>query len=260
MLREVIDGLAVCRVERSVPARIVFVHGVMDRGATFLAVARRLEHASWITYDRRGYGRSVATTVPSFDDHVDDLVGLLGAEARRGPVVVVGHSLGGTIALRAACTSPESVTAVVVHEPPAPWLDWWPIADAEGRRIEDEVPEVAVVRMMDRIAGPGVWERLPERTRHQRISEGPVMVSELVGARAPDNGDLHDLVAPVVVTRSASSGGHRARAQRWFLDVLHDGRGHVFDDGGHNIQSTHPRSVVDLLTPIIGRVSDTDPT
>ena len=251
MRREVIDGLSVGLFEGVGVARIIFVHGVLDRGATFLNVARRVDGASWLIYDRRGYGRSARGTVPSYADHVTDLAALIHAESKLGPSILVGHSLGGTLSLSAASMVPEAVSAVVVHEPPAPWLDWWPIADESGRRIEDEAPDDAVIRMMSRIAGPDIWERLPEKMKQQRLSEGPVVVAELVGARDPRNGDLSRLSMPVVVTRSASSLGHRERAQSWFLETLPDGRGHVFEEGGHNIQATHPNLMAELLGTVV---------
>lgn len=260
MNREVIDGLAVGRSEGSDETRIIYVHGILDRGATFLNVARRIEGPSWLIYDRRGYGRSVTDIVPTFDDHVSDLVGLILSESELGPTVLVGHSLGGTIALSAASSTPEAVAAIIVHEPPAPWLEWWPVRDDRGRRIEDEESADAVARMMTRIAGPDVWDRLPEAVRSQRLAEGPIVVSELVGARHECNGDLSRLSMPVVVTRSASSTGHRERAQAWFLDALPDGRGHVFDDGGHNIQATHPRDVAAIVASVSEWVKDSSPS
>ncbi len=260
MNREVIDGLSVGRSEGPDETRIIYVHGILDRGATFLNVARRIEGPSWLIYDRRGYGRSVTDIVPTFADHVSDLVGLIRSESEFGPTVLVGHSLGGTIALSAACSTPDAVAAIIVHEPPAPWLEWWPIRDDRGRRIEDEEPADAVARMMTRIAGPDVWDRLPEAVRSQRLAEGPIVVSELVGARQERNGDLSRLSMPVVVTRSASSTGHRERAQAWFLDALPDGRGHVFDEGGHNIQATNPRDVAAIVASVAEWVKDSSPS
>ncbi len=73
-----------------------------------------------------------------FEDHVVDLVSLIEDESHAAPVVVVGHSLGGTIALAAASRAADRVSGLVVHEAPLPWLDWWPLRERNGRRIEDE--------------------------------------------------------------------------------------------------------------------------
>lgn len=255
MKREVRNGLHVGRLDRPLAPQVIFVHGVMDRGATFLSVARLLTSASWVIYDRRGYGRSSVDAVPTFQDHVADLVRIIERESRDGPVVVVGHSLGATIALAAASRTSASVSCVVVHEAPLPWLDWWPIRDAEGRRIEDETPHDAVTRVMERTAGADVWHSLPESIRSRRLSEGPVMVAELVGARDGCPFEAVNLDMFVVVSRGSHSHGHREQAQQWLVDNLPFARSHVIAGAAHNVQSTNPSAFAELITSVIEGVN-----
>ena len=255
MKREVSNGLHIGRLDRPNAPRVLFVHGVMDRGATFLTVTRRLTSSSWLIYDRRGYGRSSVETVPVFEDHVADLVALIERESHGEQVAVVGHSLGGTIALAAVSRVAPSVSGVVVHEAPLPWLEWWPLRDQEGRRIEDESPYDAVVRVMERTAGGDVWEALPEAVRGKRLSEGPVMVSELVGARNGCPFESEKLDMPIVVSRGSLSLGHREQAQEWLVDNLPCARPHVFDGAAHNVQSTNPREFSELLVSVIEGVN-----
>jgi pimeloyl-ACP methyl ester carboxylesterase len=255
MKREVSNGLHIGRLDRPFAPRVIFVHGVMDRGATFLPVTRRLTRASWVIYDRRGYGRSSIEAVPTFQDHVADLVTLIERESQDEPVVVVGHSLGGTIALAAVSRVASCVSVVVVHEAPLPWLEWWPLRDRDGRRIEDESTHDAVVRVMERTAGRKVWEALPEAVQGQRLSEGPVMISELVGARESCPFERKDLDMPVVVSRGSHSRGHREQAQEWLVDNLPCAQSHVIDGAAHNVQSTHPREFSELLTSLVEGVN-----
>ena len=122
---EVVDGLAVYHHRpHPTPAgaapRVVMLHGSMDRGASFLKVTRRLPELEVLRYDRRGYGRSVGAGIcASMDEQVDDLLSVIGAE----PAVVVGHSLGGVIALVAAVRRPDLVPLVAAPRrghPPCP--------------------------------------------------------------------------------------------------------------------------------------------
>ena len=255
MRREVSNGLHVGRLDRPDAPQIIFVHGVMDRGATFLNVSRRLTSASWLIYDRRGYGRSSGEAVPAFEDHVADLVALIERESQDEPGVVVGHSLGATIALSASSRVAPFVSNVVVHEAPLPWLEWWPLSDRDGRRIEDESPHDAVARVMERTAGRAVWESLPESVRRQRLSEGPVMVSELVSARQGSPFEADRLQMPVVVSRGSLSVGYREQAQQWLVDNLPNARSYVIDGAAHNVQSTHPREFAELVMSVIEGVS-----
>ena len=68
-----------------------------------------------IVYDRWGYGKSEARPaleVPSFRDDLADLESLLAA-CNLEPVILIGHSDGGSIALYYAIHHPEQVRAVV---------------------------------------------------------------------------------------------------------------------------------------------------
>ena len=233
---------------------IVFVHGVMDRGATFLGVARGLPRMSWIIYDRRGYGRSVSTLAPSFFDHVNDLVEIIDREALARPIFIVGQSLGGTIALAAASRRPDSVAAVLVHEPPLPWLDWWPTRDEDGRRIEDDDLETAVVRVMQRLIGPDGWDALPPAAQARRLTEGPALVAELVSVRDGCPFEPNTMTMPCIISRGSLSAGHRERAQQWLTSVLPGASSIVLPGVGHNVQKSHPdqlrRCIEDMVNGV----------
>jgi pimeloyl-ACP methyl ester carboxylesterase len=100
---------------------VVFVHGLLiDNHASFyMSIAPALaKHASVILYDLRGHGNSEQP--PSgygTDDMAADLAALLDAlELRDRRVIVVGHSFGGTIALRFAARFPERVCGLALLE------------------------------------------------------------------------------------------------------------------------------------------------
>jgi pimeloyl-ACP methyl ester carboxylesterase len=102
---------------------------VGDPGPVYLfenALLATPEHWEWIagaigrtaevvTYHRVGYGPSVAAAGPrSLDELVEHAARLADAVAEGRPVVVVGHSLGGYLALRLAARRPDQVRAVVL--------------------------------------------------------------------------------------------------------------------------------------------------
>src|SRR3954471_16185578 len=91
---------------------VVLVHGSMDRSAAFARARRHLRDLHVVVYDRRGYGRSVGLGAPSVDGHAEDLLAILDGR----PGVVVGHSIGGLIALVAAQRVPELMQAVGAFE------------------------------------------------------------------------------------------------------------------------------------------------
>ena len=174
----------------------------MDRGTAFLRVTRLLPAVRWWVYDRRGYGRSVDSHPVDVDTHVDDLIALLDAistETGR-PALVVGHSLGGTVALAAAHRRPDRVAAVVAYESPLSWLEWWP---RPGPLLDADDPATAAEEFMRRVAGADVWEGLPETTRERRRQEGPALVAELasVGRAAPY--EAAEIAVPVTIAHGS---------------------------------------------------------
>ncbi|MFN7150490.1 MAG: alpha/beta fold hydrolase, partial [Microthrixaceae bacterium] len=76
---------------------VVLVHGAMDRAASFGRTMRRLGDHDLVAYDRRGYGESMTGTAGSIAEHAADLSAIVDW-LDTSEVVVVGHSLGGTIA------------------------------------------------------------------------------------------------------------------------------------------------------------------
>lgn len=75
-----------------------------------------------ITYQRAGSGRSSA--LPNTAESVEELVGhavaLVDAVGQDRPVVLIGHSLGGYLALRVAERSQAEITALVLIDPTHP--------------------------------------------------------------------------------------------------------------------------------------------
>ena len=129
-------------------ATVIFVHGSLDRGDSFRLAMRRLPEFATLTYDRRGYQGSRDGGVVGLGGHVEDLIAI--ADTVRadggggGPVVAVGHSLGGDVVIGAALASPGAFDAIGAFEPPMPWLGFrrqagtgnpWPgLADDRGMK------------------------------------------------------------------------------------------------------------------------------
>ncbi|TJZ84584.1 alpha/beta fold hydrolase [Paracoccus hibiscisoli] len=66
----------------------------------------------YLRYDKQGHGLSDLGRADRLQDHVDDVVALI-EQVARGPVVMVGLSIGGLIAQRLASTRPDLVRALV---------------------------------------------------------------------------------------------------------------------------------------------------
>ncbi len=144
------------------PARVLAIHGLTGHGARWHTLASRyLPEFGFLAPDLIGHGRSSWAAPWSIDANVTALAGLVEGEAR-GPVVVVGHSFGGAIALHLAAACPDLVSALVLLDP-AVGLD--------GERLR-EVAEAT-------LASPDYTDRAEARTEKATGSWSDVAPVEL---------------------------------------------------------------------------------
>ncbi|EYD72754.1 alpha/beta fold hydrolase [Limimaricola hongkongensis] len=109
-------------------APIVFVHGFGCDGTMWRQVAPAFEDSrKVVTYDLTGMGQSdLSAYAPhryaDLDAHAEDLWEIL-AELDLSGAVLVGHSVGASIALLAAARAPERVSRLVMVSPSPSFLD-----------------------------------------------------------------------------------------------------------------------------------------
>lgn len=224
----------------------------MDRSTSFGRTVRLLDDLPVLRYDRRGYGGSTDLGMADLDVHVADLIDIIADR----PAVVVGHSLGGVIALVAAQRCPEVIRSVAAWEAPMPWAGWWPPSTAGGAAM-DGAPQAenpvghrgdrrelsagdAAERFMRRMIGDERWARLPSRTRDARRSEGHALLADLRSLRTTQPPyDAAALVQPVVAGHGTASVPHHQRAARELARSAPFGRLVVVDEAAHGSHLTH---------------------
>ncbi len=191
---------------------LVLVHGSLDRSAGLLKLSRRLADRYRVTrYDRRGYGRSHPSDGPfGIGDQVADLVDVIrAAEHSTRPLVIVGHSYGGNVALALAARHPDLVDGVVTYETPLSWRSWWSGSSTDADAIAWRAgPEDAAELFMRRLIGDERWERLPMSTRTARRTEGIAMVDELLDLREQAPWEPEQITVPVLAMHGAEGRDH----------------------------------------------------
>lgn len=109
--------------------RVVFLHGLFGRGKNFTRIASALQpEAQSLLVDLPNHGKSDWTDGFSYAEMAD----IVAAELRTGfaseePVDVVGHSMGGKVAMVLAIRHPDLVRKLVI-------LDISPTAATSGRQ------------------------------------------------------------------------------------------------------------------------------
>lgn len=106
---------------------VVMIHGIASSSVTFHHLVPLLEaDHRCITLDILGFGASVAPEGATYtlEEHAEALAATLTHLRLRGPVTLVGHSLGALIAARYAATRPRGLERLVlvgspIYLPPA---------------------------------------------------------------------------------------------------------------------------------------------
>lgn len=95
-------------------ATVVAVHGITANHRTFALLAEALPRHRLLAPDLRGRGASCTLPGPwGIDRHAEDVAGLITASTS-GPVVLVGHSMGGFVAASLARRFPDLVSGLVL--------------------------------------------------------------------------------------------------------------------------------------------------
>lgn len=121
-------SFCLCETTPARPSRppVLILHGWLDQAASWRRVAAHLAAAGHpvIAPDHRGHGRSAHAPPGSyyhFPDYIADVDALLRA-LDLPPVILVGHSMGGTISTTVAALRPERIARLILIDglgPPA---------------------------------------------------------------------------------------------------------------------------------------------
>lgn len=97
-------------------APLVMMHGLFGSLENLGAIVRLLEpHFTLYRLDLRNHGRSPHADSMSFDDMAGDLIEFMAAQGL-DKAHVFGHSLGGKVAMAAACKEPQRFDKLVVAD------------------------------------------------------------------------------------------------------------------------------------------------
>ncbi len=131
---------------------LVISHGMGEHSGRYGNLLQWLEGKGISVYalDHRGHGRSAGRKghVNSFMEYVEDLkifISIARSETEEIPVFLLGHSMGGAIALKYALTYPESLDGLILSAPaliPAMDVPAW--KSALGRFFSKYLPELTM--------------------------------------------------------------------------------------------------------------------
>jgi len=250
------EGLTTC----------LLLHGIGDSGAVWDGVVLPLQgRHRVISVDLRGHGESSWDpdghyTVQDYFDDVLRAVELL----RLGNLIIIGHSLGGEIALRIAAARPERIARLIL-------VDFGPGRDRVAREaIETAVKngirnyhsiEDYACRLMERqpLTSPETARYLAHVSLRACLdgkfvpTTDPRIVSTDLERTADSEiwGMLKAVRCPTLVIRGNGSALLRDRVARKMVDGLRNGQYHVVAAAGHSVMTDNPEGCAAALSSFL---------
>lgn len=224
---------------------ILLIHPAGSTASTWGAAADDLARVGRVVaYDRRGYRRSGGDPVRSIRAHTDDAAALLGA-LRAPPAVVVGTSIGATIAIDLALRRPDLVRAVVAHEspwrvtrqPPTPSqvaalarMEW---LSSRGRH--SDAAAVFLRFAYTYRDGGSAWDAFPEEWRQTVSENAQAALTDIRIAISgyPSRKELAEITTPVVCSHGARSARTMVRVTRALARAIPSANVRDIEGAGH---------------------------
>jgi pimeloyl-ACP methyl ester carboxylesterase len=241
---------------------VVVLHGLLGSARNWTGIAKQLADTRRVfALDLRNHGRSPWAETMSFDEMAGDLAAFV-ARHDLGPTAVIGHSLGGKVAMRLALTRADLVERLIVVDvaPVAYAHTFGPFVEAMQRVDLAAVHQRAdAERQLERAIGdPAIRNFLLQnliRTDARyawRVNLDALAANmpEMLGFPPPPEGALYHGPALFVA-------GGRSRyiepAHKPLIERLFPHAGHaVIEGAGHWVQAERPAEFLEVLRPFLG--------
>jgi esterase len=248
---------------------ILFLHGGALQARTWDAVGMLLRDSyRCIAVDLRGHGESSWSSGRDYQlsAHAADISAFI-VEKRLEPVILVGHSLGGLIAMTVAASSQPAIAALVL-------VDIAPARSRDGTgRVRDfissrqtfqsaeelleHVLRFAPQRRKELLAGSLLYnvQVLPDGTLGWKYDP-----SQFSGEPDPgrDEEQLWNCIVktsgPILLVRGGRSGVVTADTADRLVKLARDGRSCLIEGAGHTVQGDDPRALARAIRTFLASV------
>jgi esterase len=241
---------------------VLLLHGMNQSAHSWDLVSLSLAgRYHMFALDQRGHGDSEWSRDLDYSEQsrAADALAFL-ADRELTSAVVVGHSMGGRVALRMALERPEAVRGVVVvdagprlndkgvqvirnfvqrnteFDDPGQFIDR--VASNDQFRSREHISRTFKYNLILRVDGKYV-----SKVDHRQV-EGTT------GPRAAID-EIRTIKRPVLVIRGSASEVFDARAAAEFVAALPDGRLETVPDASHNVQSSNTVGFLAALRPFL---------
>ena len=263
-----VAGIRVQYTESGAGPQVVLLHAGGSSGAQWRKAGAHLEDSfRLVVPDLIGFGETDSWPVPATLTHDGQarLVLAVLDRAGDGPVHVVGHSYGGSTAVRLLLAAPSRVARLVLIEPnlagllkeageAALYEEYRDLAETFIADAEAGQSERAWHRFFDYRNGAGSWESLPDRLRGRMLDQTMQTVaayySNLNNPTTLD--DIRSISQPTLVLCGTATTAPDRRITEILRDTLPDCAYETISGAGHMSPLTHPDEVAAAIRRHLG--------
>ncbi len=255
---------------------LVILHGLFGAGRNWSLIARRLAADGWrvVLPDLRNHGESPWAASMRYSEQAGDLAALLDVVAPDAPAIVIGHSMGGKVAMRLALEHPARLAALcVVDVAPVDYggargLEAYAQAmldlPLEGltrraeadQRLAEAVPEAGIrAFLLQNLMLPGPAQAARGVRPRWRLNLPVIAASlpDLAGWPAPPDGAVH--AGPTLVLAGAESGYVTPAREGAIANLFPAAQVQRVPGAGHWVHAEAPDATVASLSAFLDRVA-----
>ncbi len=237
------------RAEDLTRPALVLIHGAGGHHLYWPPQIRRLHQERVFAVDLPGHGKSAGVGHHTIEDYAAEIIQFVEA-LKLSRAVLIGHSMGGAIALQAALAAPQHVLALgllgsAARLPVSPELLHMA---ADPSRAEDTVQMV-----IGHSFAQGTSERLKELAAQRMLEARPsVLYGDFLACDAFDaTAQAGEVAVPTLILFGREDhmvpvGAGRALAQR-----MQQAHIEVVQDAGHMVMLEQPERVAGLLSEFL---------
>ena len=212
-----------------------------------------------VRYDMRGFGKSAP--VEGEFSHMSDLVALLDALGLHEPLILMGCSMGGGLAMDFALTQPSRAKALIMVDSGPGGLELDVPVSAKFAEVEkafndgdlDLVSELetqiwfdGVGRTPEQVNQP-MRKLLFEMNRQALAYEVMQLGKRLPNTQVPASGRLADLRIPVLVIVGVHDTAYTLAAADYMVEKIGSARKVTIEDAAHLPNMDHPEKFRQIL-------------
>ncbi len=240
---------------------LIVLHGVFGSSDNWLTVGRRLsEHYEVFLLDLNNHGRSYHHDALSYEVMANDVRRFIDQQ-KLEDVALLGHSMGGKVAMQLALTHPTLLDHLIVvdiapraypvhHDQILEGLRAIPLTEIEQRSeadaaLRDYVPEAPIRQFLLKNlyrdeSGQFAW-RINLPVLHRDVEQ----IGQAITADTTYDG-------PTLFVKGAQSGYISAQDETDIVRLFPHSRVEAIADAGHWVHAEQPDALVALLTDFLG--------